>query len=180
MVRVKRKGLMAKYSGAVFLLLLSAYSDAISCQNDNTSIKPSTPSQDFTTHGNGTVTHHTTGLMWMQCSLGQAWRNGECQGVASVLSWQQALQLAETTEFALYSDWRLPNKNELASIVEQRCWNPGINEEVFPSTPPDWFWSSTPGIDAGGYAWLVNFNNGNLFTDYKSDLLRVRLVRSGL
>ena len=61
---------------------------------------------DFVDNGNGTITDHATGLMWMQDDNGDA------------ISWQDALTYAEGAEFAGFSDWRLPNAKELQSILD--------------------------------------------------------------
>src|SRR5690606_14572885 len=97
------------------MLLLAAHSAAATCRND---ITASTPDQDFTLHNDGTATHNSTGLMWMRCSLGQTWDGSTCTGAASSFAWQNALVAAQSHSFAGHSDWRLPNKNELASLVE--------------------------------------------------------------
>ncbi len=95
-------------------------------------------------NGDGTVTDNTTGLMWMRCSLGQVWDGKTCGGKAATFTWADALKAAAGHEFAGYTDWRLPNKNELESIVEGRCFTPTINSSVFPATPSTYFWSSSP------------------------------------
>lgn len=148
-----------------------------SCTNENTAIPFSTPSSDFTIYDNGTVTHNTTGLMWMRCSIGQTWQGERCTGVASDFTWQQALTQGGTN-YAGYSDWRLPNKNELASIVELRCYNPSINNAIFPDTWGYGFWSSSPNASNSYGAWSVHFSDGDV--DYnKSDYgYYVRLVRA--
>lgn len=61
---------------------------------------------DFTDNGNGTISDNATGLMWKKDD------NGE--GVI----WENALSYAETSEFAGYTDWRLPNAKELQSIID--------------------------------------------------------------
>ncbi|WKD22978.1 DUF1566 domain-containing protein [Pseudoalteromonas sp. KG3] len=150
-----------------------------SCTNENTAIPFSTPSSDFTIYDNGTVTHNTTGLMWMRCSIGQTWQGESCTGVASSFTWQQALA-QNGTDYAGHSDWRVPNKNELTSIVEQRCYNPSINGAIFPDTPDSWFWSSSPYAYFGNFAWYVDFFNGNVDNDGESGSKHVRLVRASL
>ncbi len=167
--------------GSVLLILLSANASAVSCANENTAVPASTPAADFTVHNDGTVTHNSTGLMWMQCSLGQSWDGATCTGSASDYNWQNALAAGNGYSFAGYTDWRLPNKNELASIVEQRCHNPAINTAIFPATPSDWFWSSSPYAGASYSAWYVNFGNGYVgdVGKHNYDYYRVRLVRAG-
>jgi hypothetical protein len=61
---------------------------------------------NFVDNGDGTITDKATGLMWMQDDNGKA------------VLWQEALRYAETSEFAGYSDWRLPDAKELQSIVD--------------------------------------------------------------
>ncbi len=164
------------YLSAV-MLLLAAHSSAATCRND---ITASTPDQDFTLHNDGTVTHNSTGLMWMRCSLGQTWDGSTCTGAASTFTWQNALGAAQSHNFAGHSDWRLPNKNELASLVEQRCVSPAINSKIFPSTPTGGsFWSSSPNADYSYGAWSVLFYYGDVFNGNKSNYGRVRLVRAG-
>lgn len=149
-----------------------------SCTNENTAIPFSTPSSDFTLDNNGTVTSKTTGLMWMRCSMGQTWQGESCTGVASDFTWQQALT-QNGTEYAGYNDWRVPNKNELASIVEQRCNNPSINGAIFPNTPDSRFRSSSPIVGSSDHAWDVDFGGyGYVTSYYKNDYGHVRLVRA--
>ena len=61
---------------------------------------------DYTDNGDGTVTDNATGLMWVQDDTGEG------------MIWEDALSIAEGSEYAGYSDWRLPNVKELQSIVD--------------------------------------------------------------
>ncbi len=60
----------------------------------------------FVDNGDGTVSDQATGLMWMQDDSGEG------------MIWEEALALAESTEFAGHSDWRLPDVKELQSLVD--------------------------------------------------------------
>lgn len=144
----------------------------------------STPDSDFTDNNNGTVTHNVTGLTWMRCSQGQSWNGTNCIGVASKMDWRSALQMAESVNFADKNDWRLPNIKELASIVELSCAYPSINLNLFPSTPSDWFWSSSVNSLYSDMAWDVDFEIGGSLVsgkvDGESGHRHVRLVRGGM
>jgi hypothetical protein len=146
------------------------------CRND---ITPTTPTQDFTRLDDGTVTHNKIGLMWMRCALGQNWNGATCTGIGQAYNWQEALQAAEDSSFAGYSDWRLPDIKELSSIVEQACVEPAINATVFPATPLTGFWSASPYALVAYSAWGVLFGNGNDGISGESAGFRVRLVRGG-
>lgn len=124
------------------------------------------------------VTDKEMGLMWKQCSEGLTGDNCT-QGVATAHTWEQALGLVETMSFAGFTDWRVPNLNELVTIVARNCFNPSINETAFPNTPIDkWFWSSSPVKAPDDIAWIVTFNTGGDTAAKRNKNLHVRLVRS--
>lgn len=141
-----------------------------------------TPTADFVEHGNGTVTHKPSGLTWKSCPEGIS--GPKCgEGKAISVDWQGALSALASMNavgFAGFSDWRLPNIKELQSIVEISCSAPSINEAIFPSTPADWFWSSTSLAVAPTDAWGINFGSGYSFPKTKqAPYGHVRLVRGG-
>jgi hypothetical protein len=160
------------------LMLIALPSNGQTC---NGSITPSTPFNQFTINGDGTVTDNKTDLTWMRCSLGQTWSAGEssCTGTASKYNWQNALTAANSTDFAGQNDWRLPNIKELKSIVEQACYLPTINDIIFPITQSAYYWSSSPYAGSNGRAWIVSFRDHRVFNDVKSNYGCVRLVRGG-
>lgn len=144
------------------------------------SITASTPSTDFINHGDGTVTHIKTGLMWKRCSEGVS--GADCtRGVPTRYTWQGALAQAAVVNgagFAGFNDWRVPNIKELHSIVETQCGGPSINTAIFPAA--SWkFWSSSPLVGNASTAWTVNFTFGRSTGDGKSLSYSVRLVRGG-
>jgi hypothetical protein len=143
------------------------------------SIPATAPGSRFTDNGDGTVTDRATALQWQRCSQGQAWSSGTCTGTATTHTWQVALQLAEAASYAGRSDWRLPNIKELASIVEQACYNPAIDLAVFPGTPSSYFWSSSPLAGGTDLAWFVYFGSGFDGYNFKYNVSQVRLVRGG-
>ncbi len=164
----------------LLLLVVSVPVMAQTCRSESET-PSTTPTRDFTDHGDGTVTHHATGLMWMKCSLGQS--SADCSsGTPATYGWADALQAADATIIAGYSDWRLPNKNELLSILEYRCYAPAINASVFPGTDsswPSWYWSASPKASSLNRAWIVFFYGGGAgFVSQDEDDKYVRLVRS--
>ena len=114
---------------------------------------------------NGTVTDAATGLMWDRCAWGQT--GTSCSGSPAASTWAQALtaaQTANTTAHKGYTDWRLPNKNELESLVKIDAVSPAIDITAFPNTPasgnPRIFWSSTNYAPDPAIAWFVYFDVG--------------------
>ncbi|MCI5114223.1 MAG: DUF1566 domain-containing protein [Candidatus Electrothrix sp. AX1] len=164
---------------------------AQTCKTD--SIPASTPDSQLIDNGDGTVTDTKTGLMWKQCLEGLS---GDCSGIADTFTWQQALLQPGTVNanggFAGYTDWRLPNIQELNSLVEEQCYEPAINLTYFPNTPTYlsntptsyvWFvWSGSPDADNSDVtfhsAWNVNFTNGDSGAYNRTDSYAVRLVRN--
>lgn len=164
---------------SALVLAANAQASSLCAGSENTAITATTPSADFTDNGDGTVTHHKTGLIWQRCSLGQSWDGTDCIGNATAFTWADALAAGAQNTLAGFSDWRLPNKNELASIVEYRCHGPAINNQQFPNTPLEWYWSSSPDAYCSICAWYVRFDDGGVNGVDKYSNYRVRLVRAG-
>lgn len=76
-----------------------------------------------------------------------------------------------------YSDWRIPTRKELLSLVNYGASGQSINTEVFPHGGV-FVWSSTPFAVNPNSAWGVSFGGGNSFGLDKRNAQRVRLVRS--
>lgn len=77
-----------------------------------------------------------------------------------------------------YSDWRVPNRTELESLVVLGS-RPTIDSAYFVNTWPYSYWTSTT-TSAGGFVWYVFFYEGT--SNYESPTIysnAVRLVRSG-
>lgn len=151
-------------------------------QTVNPNIENITPDSRYTVHDDGTVTDNDTGLMWMQCSEGQSWESnggaGNCTGTATTHTWDAALALANGKAFAGYSDWRLPDIKQLASLVAEDRYSPAINSTIFPATPSSGFWSGSPIAYDSNTSWSVYFNHGSDSGSYRNGDVHVRLVRS--
>ena len=169
------KRMVGRVGATLVLLVVGAGASAQTCRDD---IPATAPDSRFTDNGNGTVTDAATGLMWKQCAEGQS-GVGCTSGSAVAFTWQQALVAAGAADFAGHTDWRLPNRNELESLVERRCYDPAINAGYFANTPSSWFWSSSPYAYYANDAWVVNFYGSAVGNDFKSSAYPVRLVRAG-
>ncbi len=124
-----------------------------------------------------------TGLTWTRCSLGQVWSGGQCQGDAQAMTWEEALS-ADVSAFspdelgeAYRVGWRLPNVNELASLVGLPCGIPTLDAKPFPDAQPSRYWSSSPFVDYAQAAWVVDFGSGVVHDSIRGNHHYVRLVR---
>ena len=130
-----------------------------------------------------------TKLQWQRCSLGQTWNGATCAGEATKYQWDEARRAAS-------AGWRLPTKDELASLVycssgKPDYWKPThevcegayqmptIWSAAFPNTPVNWFWSSSFSASNASDAWYVYFGGGDVGYDDKNLASYVRLVRGG-
>ena len=146
--------------------------------NPNANVIESTPTSAFTDNSDGTVTHNLTGLMWKQCAEGLS--GGACAtGSVTTFTWANALIQAKNANFAGQTDWRLPNKKELESIVEFCGYSPSINQTLFPATPASDFWSGSAYVPGPADAWVVGFDFGATYAPDEADSDYARLVRGG-
>ena len=143
----------------------------------------SSPASRFEDHRDGTVTDKESRLMWMRCSAGQTASGATCSGAPARLDWPAARALANDVNRAgrfFYSDWRLPQLKELATIAERRCENPRVNLSVFPNTPSGLYWTATSRAarDSDAFAFALGFNAEGVAYRPIEEAMNVRLVRS--
>jgi len=115
------------------------------------------PSPRFTDNGDQTQTDNLTGMIWPKD--GSTPTIGSCTGGA--MTWQGALDYVaclNTNNYIGHSDWRLPNINELESVVNAGRSNTDtwLNEQGFSYVQPGDYWSSTAQVDYPYDAWLVD------------------------
>ncbi|MEW6380807.1 MAG: DUF1566 domain-containing protein, partial [bacterium] len=120
----------------------------------------------YKANDDGTVSDETSGLMWQQETAGP-------------MSWEEALHYCEGLTLGEYSDWRLPNVNELQFLVDYSRYNPAIDPELFPKTQASGYWSSTVNHCSPDNAWYVGFDYGGIsYGSRWSGKYYVRAVRS--
>ena len=138
-------------------------------------------------HGDGTVSDSNTGLMWKQCPeglSGAACAAGTAFGTVNSGNTDAVTQVAMVNDNVAtrglgYSDWRIPSRNELASLVcRSALAAPLINSTVFPANGTVSYLTSTP-HPAPGAAWFVNFDQQGSVGANSSAGKRLRLVRAG-
>lgn len=77
-----------------------------------------------------------------------------------------------------FIDWRIPNYNELITIVDLGRYNPCIDTAIFPSTPASAHWVASTRPYYTSYAFAVYFGYGNVNISNKAEYkYYVRLVR---
>jgi hypothetical protein len=132
------------------------------------------PASRFEAQGD-TVYDKSTDLTWTRCSYGQQWTEaGGCSGSVKLLDWDSAMGLHLQGD----ANWRLPQRDELLSIVAHNCKRPAINEMVFPGTPSIQYWTSK--TSGPSYAWVVFFRTGmSTWNFLKTTPFAVRMVRTG-
>ena len=99
------------------------------------------------------------------------WQDNE-RGV--ITSWQEGIERCEVLELGGYSDWRLPNINELKSIIDRR--KEFAIKNGFEHTAIDVYWSSTSKKEEN-VAWGIRMLDGRVSTISKTREKYVRCVR---
>jgi hypothetical protein len=144
------------------------------------------PNPRFTDNGDGTVTDNLTGLIWLKnanCIGSQVWRDAiwSAQGLAN-----GSCGLADGSAA---SDWRLPNLNEMLSIMHFGVifpavpntagtgqWTPG---NPFTGVQNFQYWTSTTTVENTLQAKVVTVGRGDMGALSKALSARVWPVRGG-
>lgn len=94
------------------------------------------------------------------------------------VNWKTAKKVAEAYRGGGHDDWRLPTIEELITLIDFSRFNPAANTDLFPDMKSSWYWSGTPASSSpGGYAWVVNLDNGCANYYNQSGTVFVRAVR---
>jgi len=131
------------------------------------------PSPRFRDNGDGTVTDNGTGLIWLT--------DGTCLGFQE---WDTAFAVVNVladgnlacglTDHSVAGDWRLPNRNELTSLLDLGTFGPAL-----PSGHPFVNYGGNPTGGSGtltsttlasnpARVWMVSLGDGLVFVSFKT------------
>lgn len=104
-----------------------------------------------------TVCDQTTGLVWSRSANPAGWP----------LFWDEAggyvARLNQEAHLG-FSDWRMPNRRELLSLMDYGQANPSLPMgHPFTQVELAWYWSATPYAANPAYAWYVHTEGGRMF-----------------
>jgi len=120
------------------------------------------------------VTDNLTGLMWTQ----------DANLPAGTRTWQPALDFANGLDLCGFTDWRLPNRKELRSLINYSVANSAtvLIAQGFANVQdadPVRYWTSSTVAGTPATAWSVHLNYGNVYPFVKSSSFYVWPVRAG-
>ena len=138
----------------------------------------------------GTVRDNLTGLIWLtKANYIQSDYPGFDADVTSGdgrVTWQHALDFvagmnAGTYANQGYTDWRLPNVQELQSVIDYGKSNPALpaGHTFLNVNVSSFYWSSTTDAGYTSYAWVVGLGDGFVGGDGKGNPYYVWPVRGG-
>ncbi len=105
--------------------------------------------------------------------------HGKCRG-GIACDTHAYIQAVNRMRLCGYSDWRLPTRAELSTLIE---YHPSataqglVDVRYFPSDSSGWYWSADSDRNNPRYAWYVLYYNGREMKAPKSQSKRIRLVR---
>ena len=106
---------------------------------------------EFTRADTGIVTDSQTGLEWQDSYVNNS---VPYKYANDAINYCNDLDLEGT-------GWRLPNINELKSLIVDTQFAPSI-DAVFQNTVNNYYWSSTTRKTSSDYRWSINFENATI------------------
>ena len=99
------------------------------------------------------ILDNMTGLIWA--------RNANLGGS---MSWSAAIVYCEALNYGGQTDWRLPNRNELNSLIDSSNYSPALPlGHPFVGVQNYHYWSGTSYVGNTGDAWCVGIGTGYVF-----------------
>ena len=115
-------------------------------------------------------------LTWKDPNTGLEWQC-DCPGE---MTWQAALEFADSLSLVGKRDWRLPTLPELETLLDRSVLyyelRPIMRAEV-PFRDTLSYWTCTTFEDHTNNAWIVMFDGAYVLSYYKSNAYHVRCVR---
>jgi len=124
------------------------------------------------------VLDKSTGLVWEVKT-----RDNTLHDRERTYTWGGAMDFIialNSEKFGSFSDWRLPSRDELLSIVNHSRTDPTIDLQFFPNTVSSHYWTYTTFTSRSTMAWCINFLDGSGWDrSPKTTAKYVRAVRGG-
>jgi len=131
---------------------------------------------------NDVITDKLTGLMWpRRADTPTVSGNETCTG--GIMSWTNAISTyvdcLNSEHYLGYTDWRMPNRNEMASLINIEASNPTtwLNTQGFVSFASGSYLTSTSDLVTPGNAWIATLSTGKVVSDGKGVAYYVHPVR---
>ena len=145
------------------------------------------PVPHFVDNGDGAVLDSLTGLVWAKNAnlLGTVDADNDTDDTPNDgrVTWQHALHYIKKLNRLNYlgrNDWRLPNVNELESLVNAGVYNPALPTHPFTQVQSYVYWSSTTYAFFNTYsAWVMYMDDGYVYYGDKEYYCYVWPVRAG-
>jgi len=137
------------------------------------------PVPRFTPNADTSLTDNLTGLIWAPDGNSPT-AGGLCTG--GTKTWQEALSYVSclnTNNYLTHNDWRLPNANELTSLLTATApiVHTVLNGQGFSNMQGNFYFTSTTDPAIVTQSRKVNMVTGNVVVGLKSDPLNVIPVR---
>ena len=137
---------------------------------------------DVVTYNNvttDTATSGNTGLMWQRETPDSFTGCTKGTPAGSRCTYAEAINYCNDLVLGGHEDWRLPQINELETLINYGRKTPAASTTVFPSMKSIWYWSVTENPLYSSEAYYVNFNLGEVLSASKTNVdgLFVRCVR---
>jgi len=115
-----------------------------------------------------------TGLEWIAdpSAIGGIWGT---LGSPASMTWDEALQAANDLNYGGFNDWRMPNINELSTLIDYGKDHPGIAGDKFPNTQSAGYWPSSMTTHGCENMFYTTFGTGARYWD--DDLTKKKYIR---
>jgi hypothetical protein len=128
----------------------------------------------FTDNGDSTVTDNVTSLTWQQGASASTYNWYEASGTFDATHNPGSVDVCGSLSFVGHTDWRLPSRRELESIVDYGTGIPAaINTTYFPSGNGE-YWSDAEDAPSAADARFADFTDGSVRV---ADKITTRFVR---